>query len=105
MSSFLRREWLQVIILILPYFILPLVWPLFPERIPTHWNAAGQLNGWMTKGTGFFFTMLILPTINVGMALLLSSLAKLDPKFATTNTSSAALRPIRYIVTSFLLVL
>lgn len=37
--------------------------PSLPERVPSHWNAAGQVNGWMDKGrlfpqaalTGFAF--------------------------------------------------
>jgi uncharacterized membrane protein len=105
MNSFLRREWLQVLILALPFIILPLAWPYFPERVPTHWNASGEINGWMMKGTGFFFTMLILPAINVGLALLLGSLAKIDPKFATVNVSSESIRPVRLIVTTFLMIL
>ena len=105
MKNFIRREWLQILILILPFIVLPLAWPYFPERVPTHWGLNGKVNGWMMKGTGFFFTMLILPAINIGLALLLGSLAKIDPKFATVNASSESMRPIRLIVSAFLLIL
>jgi uncharacterized membrane protein len=46
--------------------------PSLPERVPSHWNAAGQVNGWMGKESLFpfaalygaaFWTLLLLFTL------------------------------------------
>jgi uncharacterized membrane protein len=50
------------------------LYPQLPEMVPTHWNAAGQVDGWGPRGTAAFMTpgimliflalMLVLPLIS-----------------------------------------
>ena len=47
----------------------------FPERIPTHWSFAGEVDGWGTRSTAF-----IIPAVMAGMYLLFMVLPFLDPK-------------------------
>ena len=49
------------------WIVLPLtavrylmLWDLLPQRMATHFNAAGQPNGWMTKDTALIFPLALL---------------------------------------------
>jgi uncharacterized membrane protein len=48
----------------------------FPERVPTHWDFNGNVNGWSSRAVGAF----LIPGMLVGMYLLFLSLPYLDPK-------------------------
>jgi uncharacterized membrane protein len=48
----------------------------FPERVPTHWNFAGQVNGWGNKVEGAF----AIPVMLIFMYFLFLFLPMLDPK-------------------------
>jgi uncharacterized membrane protein len=48
----------------------------FPERVPTHWDFAGQVNGWGNKVEGAF----AIPGMLVAMYFLFLFLPMLDPK-------------------------
>ena len=46
--------------LIIAMFVLAiLTWPSAPDRIPIHWNIAGQINGYGSKVVGLFLIPLI----------------------------------------------
>ena len=42
------------IIILLPALVGVILWNQLPEQIPTHWNAAGEIDGWSSKGFGVF---------------------------------------------------
>ena len=44
-----------------------LIYPFMPDLIPSHWNAAGQVNGYMSKFWGLF----MVPFIMAGFVALL----------------------------------
>jgi uncharacterized membrane protein len=46
-----------------------------PEKIASHWNAQGQVNGYMSKFWGLF----LMPIISVGLLLLFMIIPKIDP--------------------------
>lgn len=52
------------------------LYPSLPAQMATHWNAAGQVNGYMSKFWGTF----LLPLISAGIALLYLALPKIDPR-------------------------
>jgi uncharacterized membrane protein len=51
------------------------VYPSLPERIPIHWNAAGEIDGWGSKPWAF-----LTPAILIGMLGLFLVLPWLSPK-------------------------
>ncbi|MBC7261959.1 MAG: SdpI family protein, partial [Chloroflexi bacterium] len=51
------------------------VYPRMPARMASHWNAQGEVDGYMTRFWGVFF----LPFMLVGLALLLLLLPRIDP--------------------------
>jgi uncharacterized membrane protein len=46
-----------------------------PERVASHWNAQGQVDGYMSRFWGLF----LMPFISVGMLLLFVLIPKIDP--------------------------
>ncbi|MCS6831369.1 MAG: DUF1648 domain-containing protein [bacterium] len=52
------------------------LYPSLPDRIPTHWNWKGEVDGWSNRAFGSFF----LPGMSTGLFLLLLALPWLSPK-------------------------
>lgn len=90
---------------LLPAASLASVWfwlqhwlPLLPDQIPSHWNAAGIVNGWMAKGR--FFTFAAWPGIGVWMLLfILGALLRLDES-PRRQLGAQALLPLRGLLPS-----
>ena len=52
------------------------IYPALPERLASHWNAAGQVNGYMSKFWGVF----IMPIISFFLWLVFLVIPRIDPK-------------------------
>lgn len=52
-----------------------ILYPSLPDPMPTHWNSAGEVNGYMSKTYGLF----IFPIIMLVLVILFRILPKLDP--------------------------
>ncbi|NBJ14310.1 MAG: SdpI family protein [Dehalobacter sp. 4CP] len=52
------------------------VYPRLPDKVPVHWNAAGEIDGWGSAFQGAF----LFPLIMAAMLILLVFLPKVDPK-------------------------
>ena len=50
-------------------------YPHMPERIASHWNAQGQVDGYISKFWGLF----LMPLVCVGLSLLLIAIPRIDP--------------------------
>ncbi len=48
----------------------------FPEKVPSHWNFKGEVDGWSSRAFGAFF----LPCLLIGMHLMFLALPYVDPK-------------------------
>lgn len=72
----LKKEWYNVILLLLPFLAIPFVWEYLPDRIPTHWNLQGEVDDYSSKTFG----LLVIPVLNVAVYLMLLYLPKIDPK-------------------------
>ena len=99
----LKNEWLQLLILAVPFCAAALLWDKLPDRFPVHWNARGEVNGYAGKSFG-----IIMPAVlNLGLALLLAALPRLDPKMnrhdAETKISVGRIfKLMRLVLTGFL---
>lgn len=85
---------------LLPVAALSAVWlwlrhwlPLLPDWIPSHWNAAGTVNGWMGKGQ--FFTFAAWPGIGIwSLLFLIGTVIRLDAT-PRRQLGARALLPLR----------
>lgn len=50
----LGRHWLALTLVAAAFATSIALYPRLPAIIPTHWNAAGVINGWMPKAEGAF---------------------------------------------------
>ncbi len=62
-------------IIILSFAISAYYYPQMPEKVASHWNAEGQVNGYMSKFWGLF----LMPIISVGLLLLFILIPRIDP--------------------------
>ncbi|MDO8486563.1 MAG: SdpI family protein [Candidatus Staskawiczbacteria bacterium] len=76
MKIFTKKEIAPIfVIIIMSIFALSLYMAPCITKIPTHWNAAGQIDGWSGKAFGALFV----PILTIAMYLLMLFLPKTDP--------------------------
>jgi uncharacterized membrane protein len=63
------------VIVILSFAVSIYVQPQLPQQIASHWNAQGQVDGYMSKETGLF----LMPLISLGLLILFLLIPKIDP--------------------------
>lgn len=64
-----------IILVMLSFLISMYLYPNMPDQMPTHWNAQGEIDGYMHK----FWALFMLPLISVGCLLLFYYIPKIDP--------------------------
>ncbi|WP_020530961.1 SdpI family protein [Flexithrix dorotheae] len=75
-DQFIKREWIGITFLIIPFVMLIYLWNDLPEKIPVHWNIEGEVDRYAGKG----FELFLLPLINVFTYLVISISYYIDPK-------------------------
>jgi len=72
----LKKEWYNIILLLLSFIAIPFIWSHLPGQIPTHWNLQGEVDDYSSKTFGLLF----IPLLNIGLYLLFLYLPLIDPK-------------------------
>jgi uncharacterized membrane protein len=70
-----KSEIITLGITVLAFVVGIYLYPQLPEKIASHWNTHGQVDGYMAKFWGLF----LLPIILVGLALLFVAIPRIDP--------------------------
>lgn len=71
-----RREWWPLFLLAATVALSFVAYPQLPERVASHWNFAGQVDGWSSRS----FQVWFFPLLMAGMYALFLLLPVLDPK-------------------------
>ena len=54
----IKKNWktllIASIVMLLPVLVGVILWDQLPEQMPTHWNAAGEIDGWSSKPLAVF---------------------------------------------------
>ena len=87
------------VVLLLPILAGILLWNQLPDRLPTHWNAAGEVDGWSSKPMAVFGLPLLM--LGAQWICVLATLA--DPK--KKNHSEKVLGLVFWLVPLLSLVL
>jgi uncharacterized membrane protein len=74
----MRNRWLGVWVFGAVTVVSVLLWPLLPDRVITHWNAAGVADGWSSRTTA----ILIGPGAIAALILVFQILPSIDPRRA-----------------------
>jgi uncharacterized membrane protein len=64
-QKFDRKELIPIVIIILMIFAAFAVYPAMPSRMPIHWNASGEIDGYGTRFMGVWLLPLITAAIYV----------------------------------------
>jgi len=64
-----------LIIILLSLAIAGYFYPQMPERMASHWNVRGQVDGYLSKFWGLF----LMPFISLGLFALFLTIPKIDP--------------------------
>ncbi len=75
MKSEKIKVWIMWGIVAATFIVSLAFYPKLPPQIATHWDAAGKVNGYMSR----FWGVMIMPLILVGVTPLLIYLPKIDP--------------------------
>jgi len=85
-----KWNWMEILLLALPFLVLPLVWNNLPARVPIHWNLGGEVDRWSSKLPGLLF----LPLFGIGLTLLLRALPWLDPKLRRAGAAPGRMETV-----------
>jgi len=70
-----KSEVIIVAIILLSFFVGIYYYPQMPDKIASHWNVQGNVDGYMSKFWGLF----LMPIISLGMLLLFILIPRIDP--------------------------
>ena len=74
----LRMKTIRICIMglvILTVVLSIVAFPHMPDPVPSHWNAAGTVDGYLPK----FWGLVLMPSLMIGFCALLAVLPKIDP--------------------------
>ncbi len=72
----MKISYIIILVLVAASFILSFsVYGSMPDRMASHWNAAGEVNGYMSKFWGTF----LMPIISLALILLFLGIPLIDP--------------------------
>lgn len=74
--KFSRGEAVSLVIVIASVIIGWIFYPMLPEKMASHWDAAGEVNGYMSKFWGVF----LMPIISAVLYVILLIVPRVDPK-------------------------
>lgn len=66
---------LSFILIAIALVVGAVLYTQLPDPMPSHWNAAGQVDGYMPKFWGIF----LLPLVTIGIMLFLLAIPQIDP--------------------------
>jgi uncharacterized membrane protein len=96
-----RRELPSWLLLAVTLALLVTTWPLAGDRVPIHWNAAGEIDRYGSKAMG----LLLPPLIALGLYVLLLLVPRVDPGRANYATFSDTYLVIRTAVLALITVI
>lgn len=72
----MMRKWVSPALVLGAFIFSTVVFPDLPERMATHWNLAGEPDGWSGRTLAAFFT----PTVMLLTLVMLRWLPSIDPR-------------------------
>ena len=85
-------------IILLSFFIGIVSYSYMPDMMPMHWNAQGEIDGYMGKLWGLFMS----PMISLGLFALFLVIPKLDPRRSNLESFKEYYQGIILVIVGFL---
>lgn len=96
----LQKELPIIILTLLPILYLAFIWGELPEKVPLHWNGAGEVDRWGSKNQLWWLMMLI----TVPSYLIFTIIPTIDPKNKIQEMGGKFYQ-IKFVTMTFLAVL
>lgn len=75
-----------------------IAYPNLPEQVPTHWNAAGEIDGYSSRLTG----VLMGPALAAGILLLMWLIPLISPRGYRTESFQSVVNVIQVVLVAFM---
>ncbi|MEO7823040.1 MAG: SdpI family protein [Gemmatimonadaceae bacterium] len=93
------RKWIPLLIVAAALIASAVVYPDLPERMPTHWNLNGEIDGWSPRAWGAW----LIPTLIAFLWALMRWLPSIDPRGKNYVKFGGAFEGIMLAVMLFML--
>ena len=70
-----KKQIISILIIIASFVVGMYFYPQMPEKMASHWNTSGEVDGYMSK----FWGMFLIPMMSAGLFLLFLIIQKIDP--------------------------
>ena len=97
--AYRRKEWLMLILVLASILMAGWFYPQLPDVVASHWNAEGQVNGYMDKGMATF----MLPVMMLLLATLFFVIPRIDPLKENIEKFRDAYEEMVIVILAFLL--
>jgi len=98
MQTTWRREIPQLVLIFAMFSVAAAAWPFAPDRMPAHWNFAGEVDRYGGKFEG----LVLLPLVAAALYLLFLLLPRIDPGRANYATFAKVYTLIRLSIIAVL---
>jgi uncharacterized membrane protein len=85
--------WFTITVIGVQIVLALVAYPFLPAKIPSHWDAAGQINGYMPKWLGAFFPA----GMGIVLTVFLRGLVAIGPRLGRENQRVTASQ-INYVI-------
>lgn len=75
MKLWKKIDWLMLFFILAIFVVGIYMAPTMPDRVPTHWNIGGEVDGWGSK----YINLFLMPSIALAVYILMSFLPAIDP--------------------------
>jgi len=94
-------NWFVVALIMSLYVLGYFLYPYLPERVPSHWNMAGQVDGYSSR----IFHVLFFPSMILFLYIFMAIAPILDPKPESYKRFQNVYEWFRYFMVGFLVLL
>ncbi|HXZ05155.1 MAG TPA: SdpI family protein [Ktedonobacteraceae bacterium] len=98
-TSMSPAELLAVMIIIVQILVSIVSYPFLPDSVPSHWDASGQVNGYLPK----LVNALLYPLLSIGIYALVRVLMTVGPRLGYQNQRKASVGVVNLILVGVLL--
>lgn len=89
---------LSILLVLFAFGFAAWMYPSLPEEIPTHWNAAGEVDDYTRKPLGVF----VLPLTALGVFVLMKLIPVISPKGFRTDTFLDVVALFQFVLVAFM---
>ncbi len=90
---------LALLVIIAQIVISIVTYPLLPAKVPSHWDAAGQVNGYMPR----WLNAILYPGMSILLLLILRGVMRISPQLGQANARRANKTIVNVILVAILL--